>query len=74
MDPNETLQRLREALTERLCKLSEAGTPCEYGDENHAVHEAFEALDEWLSKGGALPDDWARRDPEPNRAPSDPFA
>ena len=44
MDPNETLQRLREALTERLCKLSEAGTPCEYGDEqqrhrrNHCHH------------------------------------
>lgn len=64
MDPNETLKKLRRLLV-----------PTGFGiDEQDDVAELFVALDEWLSKGGALPEDWARRDPEPNRAPADPFA
>lgn len=47
MDPNATLRRLRE-----LCAL----------DNCHLfaveIADLFEALDEWISKGGFLPEDW----------------
>lgn len=56
MDPNETLKQLRELLgrdntprsvTAKLCTLADA-------------EELFQALDEWLSKGGFLPEEWKR--------------
>jgi hypothetical protein len=50
MDPNATLQELRE-LTEQ----ERIG-----GDGSHAerICELFDALDGWISKGGFLPADW----------------
>lgn len=55
MDPNEALARARRA-AERL--LSDGfewdAAECE------ALCESLQALDQWLSKGGFLPDDWAR--------------
>lgn len=50
MDPNATLAQLREginALDKRVDRYV----------LDRAV-EMFQALDEWLSKGGFLPDDW----------------
>lgn len=48
MDPNETLRQLRgELATDRAF----IGEP---------VKELFEALDEWLTKGGFLPTEWER--------------
>ncbi len=49
MDPNTTLARLRE--------LAAAADDVEEAAE---LAEAFHALDEWLSRGGFLPADWAR--------------
>lgn len=53
MDPNETLKNLRELARVVL----EVG-----GDEAHAdcidLAEHLQALDDWLSKGGAKPDAW----------------
>lgn len=47
MDPNAALQKVRELIND--------------GDSADVLLvEAFEALDDWLSKGGFLPDDWAR--------------
>jgi hypothetical protein len=50
MDPNETLRRLRE-LARR--------------DSDHPVYspewpELFQALDQWISRGGLLPDAWRK--------------
>ena len=54
MDPNETLRRLREL----------SATPInnnmkEFGELIDNLVFNFEALDEWLSKGGFLPNEWA---------------
>lgn len=53
MDVNETLRQLREYVT--------ATNHGEYtiGDEpTNELIELFEALDDWLTKGGELPDAW----------------
>jgi hypothetical protein len=57
MDPNKTLASLRAALEDARAAAE--------GDSNDAEIEAWqevgeyvEALDEWLTKGGFLPDDW----------------
>ncbi len=50
LDPNTTLQELRERITE----LSLAN-PTALAEE---VIERFEALDQWLRNGGFLPDAW----------------
>lgn len=58
MDPNETLKCAKAALRE-MREADKAGD-----DEDRYmlaaadVAEYFEALDEWLSKGGFLPADW----------------
>lgn len=49
MDPNETLRMLRERVADAL-------NDRDYSPIRVAI--LFEALDEWLSKGGFLPDDW----------------
>lgn len=50
MDPNATLAEIRELIeTENTLKDGQ------YTDD---IIERFEALDEWLSKGGFLPADW----------------
>lgn len=45
MDPNETLRQMRAAWID--------------GDFVTVAHRAAD-LDEWLSQGGFLPDDWKR--------------
>ncbi len=46
MDPDETLRRLRRAVVEQP------------GDECGEIGELVDALDGWLSRGGALPQAW----------------
>lgn len=52
MDPNEVLKTLRELSTEALNS----------GDSSlaFAALERFENLDEWISRGGFLPDSWQK--------------
>jgi hypothetical protein len=57
MDPNTALDNIRAAII-----VAQAAAD---GDSNDAeieawqeVGEAFQALDEWISKGGFLPDEW----------------
>lgn len=52
MDPNEVLRLLRE--------LTETADADEYAANQLYVEvaEKFRALDEWMSKGGFLPDAW----------------
>jgi len=56
MDPNETLKRI-DALAEEFA--NDSG----YEDQAETAQrliDAFDDLDSWLSKGGALPARWAR--------------
>ena len=48
MDPNEALNRIREEL-----ELS----------DNDVLVEVFNALDNWLTRGGFLPTEWERKKP-----------
>lgn len=68
MDPNETLTRMRDAMAALRTALEEDG-PDDVdelvgGDpiEDAAVDllDAVEDLDEWLTKGGFVPDAWVR--------------
>jgi hypothetical protein len=49
MDPNETLRQLREKMQGNFIESE--------------TRELFEALDEWLAKGGFLPKEWNREVP-----------
>jgi hypothetical protein len=55
MDPNKTLQDMRD-LAEELLFGGPSGHKLE--DLADLLAEATINLDEWLSKGGFLPDDW----------------
>lgn len=55
MDPDANLARVRE-LTRRL---SDPQLPAERERATDELVEHVEALDEWLSKGGFLPQAWA---------------
>jgi hypothetical protein len=59
MDPNEVLRLMRSSAKRIHAML--------LLDDNEAVTlaDAVEAMDDWLRKGGFLPDDW---DPEINQA------
>lgn len=61
VDPNETLRRLREAAAE-FVKRDEADVvnPADMYALGSQVVDAAADLDEWLSRGGFLPADWAR--------------
>lgn len=54
MDPDEALRVAREA----------AAAVIKYGNgaslSAHELAEAFQALDEWLTKGGFAPSDWRK--------------
>ena len=52
MDPDETLRRLRELVRANNY------------DDYENILEHFDALDEWLSKGGFLPRAWRDEDTE----------
>ena len=62
MDPNEALKNARTALA--IIRSDRDGTVTEEAQENLA--DAFEALDEWLMKGGFLPEWWAKATQERN--------
>ncbi|GHB52055.1 hypothetical protein GCM10010331_44520 [Streptomyces xanthochromogenes] len=58
MDPNVALGNIREGFREY-----EADDDYDEAERIVAVEkirESFEALDEWLRKGGFLPSDWVR--------------
>lgn len=54
MDPNETLRLLRLTI-KQMAVDEDPGVRAAHAAE---VAEYFEALDEWISKGGFLPRDW----------------
>lgn len=54
MDPNKLLEEIRTF--SGVIRDTEGDTPA----EAVALAERMDALDEWLSKGGFLPGDWAR--------------
>ncbi len=58
MDPNETLARIRDAL--KVMNNPKVGG-ARYIHESEKLAAAFADLDEWLSKGGFLPEDWERK-------------
>lgn len=57
MDPNEALLQLRDWATRVLAP--HQGDVYSLDEMNRA--EQFQSLDQWLSKGGFLPDDWSSR-------------
>ena len=60
MDPNEALKKARAALT--ACrKANDEGRYDDERDEAESALSHFEALDEWLTKGGFMPDAWYQR-------------
>ena len=65
MDPNATLKIARAAV-EQINAETDLGDACDYSRVSLSVPElaeAFEALDQWLSKGGFLPAAW-RENPD----------
>lgn len=58
MDPNEALRQLRDAL--RRLRYADSHTDEQNTVDYEVVAEYAQALDEWLSKGGFLPERWAR--------------
>lgn len=54
MDPNETLKKIRN-----LCEKVK-GRPKNIDVISDEFVEAFQDLDEWIKKGGFLPEDWQR--------------
>lgn len=58
MDPNAALAKAREALVRFEEAYREQTTEEIIAAEDLA--DAFEALDGWLSRGGFLPEGWAR--------------
>jgi hypothetical protein len=56
MEANEALRDAREARR----RLTEAETDREASQMGDLLADHFEALDDWLSKGGFLPADWQR--------------
>lgn len=56
MDPNDTLLELRNKLADRRLDLDINNMYHAWFVETIAEH--FQALDDWLSNGGFLPNDW----------------
>ena len=65
MDPNKVLEDAREA----MARIDELDRRCEEGEEEYdyfgqyqaraeVATAAFRALDDWITKGGFLPDKW----------------
>lgn len=57
MDPNEALRELRRIMTQ----LDKAQAAWEVEQLAERAADVFGGLDDWLSKGGFLPDEWRRR-------------
>jgi hypothetical protein len=61
MDPNKTLEELRMMLKDYLEASDKSDDGVDLNEEAaRRVVESFEDLDDWLRKGGFLPEDWAR--------------
>lgn len=59
MDPNRTLQDMRdEIMNQRDLEINDLDFDA-YGVDR--LMDNFEALDQWLSKGGYLPDSWSNQ-------------
>jgi hypothetical protein len=63
MDPNATLAEIRKGIADLAGDVDNTEHP-NYEDllemSVQSLAENFEALDEWLQKGGFLPSDWAK--------------
>ncbi len=59
MDPDVALEKLRKALASYR-KWSAQACDKQALNEADKVADHFEALDQWLSSGGFLPDEWSR--------------
>jgi len=57
VDPNEALRELRRIMTQ----LDKAQAAWEVEQLAERAADVFGGLDDWLSKGGFLPDEWRRR-------------
>lgn len=53
MDPNATLEEMRAFVKKVLYSVDSAAT-----DDETRMAELFESLDEWITKGGFLPNAW----------------
>jgi len=64
MDPNANLNEQRRIVAHmRANKYPDAMSPNELRDHAYAADrlvDLAEALDEWIRKGGALPDEWRK--------------
>lgn len=59
MDPNTALEEMRKCAANIIRSVDAHGVPSDEDAERLAEH--VQALDEWLSKGGFLPREWANR-------------
>lgn len=59
MDPNETLKQIRSHIA-AMNAADLAEDAAAYAFAAMQLAESVEALDEWLKKGGFLPDAWQR--------------
>jgi len=57
VDPNQALENIRSASRKADYALHDLSRELAYKE----MAEHFEALDEWLSKGGFLPDAWRQQ-------------
>lgn len=62
MDPNEALRRLREYASEVISAYDDI-EPDDPRSNQLALAESFLDLDEWLTKGGFVPDGWQPQRP-----------
>jgi hypothetical protein len=61
MDPDEALAKARDALKILRDREDRGGGNLEAAVRASSdLEDAFEALDGWLSRGGFLPEDWAK--------------
>jgi hypothetical protein len=58
MDPDAVLEKGREALRLYLRRFYNKGTGL---SEANDLADAFESLDDWLSRGGFLPKAWQKK-------------
>lgn len=63
MDPNETLKRLQQLHAQYEIVGGEARRDAWKVEHMPEFLELFAALDEWISKGGFLPDAWRETPP-----------